>query len=563
MQLHTQYQGASAIVNQPDSAQVAFATNTLRDPSFFRGVLGRPLAFREGLAALYDVVVSDYRYRPKDRLAFQAWLEDQDRKFLANLGVHDAQVREQIRHNEARLAELDALRMDRLKPFHQSRRQYFEYVYHNQYELNYILDPVITVHPDELSFEAFSQDESSYARLAAKYDLFSKVDEFACGTTNIDFSLALHGQLERMRSYRNTTFAIDPGGFQVSVSGPAGTETHKEKKIDLPDSWVMGFLQVHAVMSMGLTHFQIAPVDLFNICRALRRRKAKSSPRALRWELIPGQRIRVVLEPWEHVIELTDTARWDGNDATVRTWGRDRLQVLARLLPVANSFDVYLAGQGMPSFFVADLGDLVFTLGLSGWTDNDWTSEGGKFDLLTTKLTISDAEVTTTYKALESKRLATTAELVAATSLSQARVESALSMLCRTGRAMFDLAGGVHRQRELFTEPFTIAGVQEAQQAAEKGNPQAIAARRIFERGDVKVIARRPLKDGGHKLSASAKGEQGGRVRPLIQTDPEGQIVTATCTCPFFKSNQLAKGPCEHMLALRLVHMERLRQESP
>ena len=35
----------------------------------------------------------------------------------------------------------------------------------------------------------------------------------------------------------------------------------------------------------------------------------------------------------------------------------------------------------MPSFYVADLGEMSFTLGLSGWTTNNW-SEVGNFDLL-------------------------------------------------------------------------------------------------------------------------------------------------------------------------------------
>ena len=156
--------------------------------------------------------------------------------------------------------------------------------------------------PDEVAFEAFSRDESTYARLAAKHELFDRIDEFQCGTTNVDFSTRLHGELERMRSYRSTRFDIAPTGFAVSIgSGPA----HLEKKIDLPESWVMGFLQVHSTMSLGLTRFHMAPVDLFNLCRFLRRHKTRTSPRALRYELEPGKPVRAVLEPWEHAIELT------------------------------------------------------------------------------------------------------------------------------------------------------------------------------------------------------------------------------------------------------------------
>ncbi|MEJ7636997.1 MAG: hypothetical protein WKF75_03150 [Singulisphaera sp.] len=239
------YDGRSGIVNGTDRARVALATNTLREATFFRGTLGHPLLFREALAALHDVVVSDYKYRPRDRVEFQAWLEGQDRAFLAGLGTTDRALREKVQALEARLGELDHARRERLKPFHGARRAYIDHVYKNQYELSYILDPVVTVHPDEVAFEAFSRDESTCARLAAKYELFEQVDEFQCGTTNVDFSTRLHGELERMRTYRRTRFDIDPTGFGVAT----GAGVHFEKKIDLPESWVMGFLQVHSAMS--------------------------------------------------------------------------------------------------------------------------------------------------------------------------------------------------------------------------------------------------------------------------------------------------------------------------
>jgi len=288
------YAGQSGIVSGLRDTRVGLATNSVRDPAFFKGVMRSPTLFREGMAALYSVVVSDYKFRPRDRLAFKAWLDQQDQKFLANLGNRTEDAKRRIAALEARRDVLDQKRIDRLKPFYRARAEYFEWVYTHQYELKYLLDPVITVHPDELSFEAFSKDESSYARVGVKYDLFEKIDEFACGTTNVDFSASLHGELDRMRSYRRTRFDIDPSGLAVVREGSA---SHKEKKIDLPESWVKGFLQVQSAMTLGLTRLRIEPVDLYNLCRFLKRHKAKESPRAMRWELVPGKRARVVFEP--------------------------------------------------------------------------------------------------------------------------------------------------------------------------------------------------------------------------------------------------------------------------
>ncbi len=556
MKLEYSYAGRSAIVNQVDRSRVAFATNTLREATYFEGEMTRPLLFREAMAALYDVVVSDFRYRGRSRPEFEAWLAEQDRLFMQRLAVGAAEARSRMDQLHDRLAVLNADRERVRAPFYDARRRYFEHIYTNQYELWMLLDPVITVHPDEISFEAFSKDESSYARLAAPYDLFGKVGSFECGTTNIDFSARLHGQLDGLRSYRRTHFGIDPGGFTVHT----GDKLHREKKIDVPESWVMGFLQVHSVMSMGLTRLRMGGVDLFNICHRLRRRKARTSPRALRYELIPGERARVVLEPWEEVIELTTTARYQGTShKTFRAWGRDRLRTLERLVPVARTVDVYLAGLGLPSIYVIDLGELTFTLALSGWTDNDWSSGGGQFDLLNRTSEVAQGELDKVHSALLEVRYARADALAMSTGLPVAKARSALSYLCQSGRAMYDLAGGVYRHRELFASPYVVKATAVAE-AAEKKDPQGAAGRKLFEQDAVRVTARRPVTGGdgmGFKLTGSAAGKSG-RVRPLLHLDASSAIVSASCTCSYYKSHQLTKGPCAHVLALRLAHMARL-----
>jgi uncharacterized Zn finger protein len=76
----------------------------------------------------------------------------------------------------------------------------------------------------------------------------------------------------------------------------------------------------------------------------------------------------------------------------------------------------------------------------------------------------------------------------------------------------------------------------------------------------VRIIARRPVTTG-YKLSGSAKGKDGVRVRPQIAVDHEGKILEASCTCAFGEKHGITKGPCEHILALRLAHMDRLKKE--
>ena len=87
----------------------------------------------------------------------------------------------------------------------------------------FVLDPVITVHPDEIFFECFSQDESSYGKLGVNYTGFKNINEFNCGTTNIDYSDDLYDEFQKIRSYKKTFFNVDPSGFEVKTTGKVST----------------------------------------------------------------------------------------------------------------------------------------------------------------------------------------------------------------------------------------------------------------------------------------------------------------------------------------------------
>ena len=102
----------------------------------------------------------------------------------------------------------------------------------------------------------------------------------------------------------------------------------------------------------------------------------------MRFELVAGKPPSLVLEPWEQ----RDRRLWR---ATARTssetdphLGTPTAAGAGAVAAAGGSkFDVYLLGTGLPSFWVADMGDMQLTLGLSGWTANDWT-RGSALDLL-------------------------------------------------------------------------------------------------------------------------------------------------------------------------------------
>jgi hypothetical protein len=332
---------------------------------------------------------------------------------------------------------------DVLQPFYRARKHYFDHIYVHNRDAWYVLDPVISIHPDEIFFECFSEDESSYGKLSASHNVFTNVGEKANGTTNIDYSDGLYQEFQKIRSYKRTTLAIDPGGFAVKTGDDAGFD---EKKIDLPDSWVRGFLQVSSAMTMPLISFELHPMDLHNLIFVLRRRKERVGPRSVRYVLEPGKPVKIVLEPWNVEIMCPRSIYPGAEPRQVRTWGRRRLYTLERLIPVARRFTVHLLGDGMPSFYVADLGDLSFTLGLSGWTANDW-ARLGNFDLLAPRATVDEFTLRRVYDALAQSWCETSASLAHRLHVDESVVKSALAACSQKGQVLYDLASGQYRHR--------------------------------------------------------------------------------------------------------------------
>jgi hypothetical protein len=415
------------------------------------------------------------------------------------------------------------------------------------------LDPVITVHPDRIFFEAFSQDQSVYAQVIANPGLFVTTGEVVAGTTNVDFTAWLWGALGELRSSRETWFRVGAEGFEVKTHGAGG---RFERKVDVPDSWVRGFLEVSCAMAMPGTRIAVKPVDLLAAIRFLRYTKARVSPRALRYEFVPGEDARIVLEPWEHVVRLRRAEHNYSEPHTIRTWGRRRLKLIEPLLPFATGVDIYLKGRGLPSFYVVKMPDLTFVLGLSGWTGQSWT-DTGNFELLGDDAPVGAAVVESVRRELAGRIHASPAALGEALNLKPAVVGRACAKLCRQGRAIFDVESRDFRQRELFEEPIDEARLFPPDERLERAGallaqnavpfarcePQETRKTRTLKTPDGAVTREVVYRDW------RVTGSVGGQNTEIVVGDL-GRIIFGTCGCAFFQENLLGKGPCEHMIAL-------------
>jgi len=423
-------------------------------------------------------------------------------------------------------------------------------------ERYFVLDPIVTVHPDRVFFEAFSADQSAYGLVSLDRALFAPEGEVRHGTTNVDFTAWLWAALAEMRSSRETFFRVGGEGFEVATSGHGG---RFEQKVDVPDDWVRGFLQLQGAMALPGTRLSLRPVDLLAAIRFLRYTKAKVSPRAMRYEMDPGEEARLVLEPWEEQIRLRGAEHGYAERRVIRTWGRRRLALLEPMLPFAERVDVYLKGRALPSFYSLKLPEVTFVLGLSGWTAQRWTGTAS-FDLLVTPGK-PGADKEGALRLLTERHVAKADEMATALAIDLPRASQALAALCAEGRCIFDVEARAYRHRELFAEPVDLAKVYPPHKRRE-------AAERFIVGKQVHIASAAPRET--RKLRR-LKTPEGPILREVILRDwvvqgrvaeqaeveivlsDEDRLIFGRCGCTFFREHLLGQGPCEHLLALLLV----------
>ncbi|WP_315789096.1 SWIM zinc finger family protein [Fischerella sp. JS2] len=546
MEFNYSYKGNTAVVENGGNTQMSFSPDTKRPPTYFIGELQQNIAFREAISALHDVVVSDLRYKPKDKTAYKEWRAKQDEIDWDLVAAMRQDVADKIKQLQTEMTALNQRSYERWRPYYQAREKFRQFVWQKQLDFYFVFDPVITVHPDEVFFECFSVDESTYGRLGASYEVFRNISEFACGTTNVDYSAALYDEFQKIRSYKTTQLQVDPSGFEVQTTNEAA---YKEVKIDLPDSWVRGFLQVSSAMCLPATQFDLHPMDIHNICLVLRRHKEKKGPRSLCYHLQPGEPVRVVFEPWDIEVVCPRSLYTGSQAQTIRTWGRRRLHILERLIPIATKFTVHLLGTGMPSFYVADLGDMSFTLGLSGWTANDW-SGSGNFDLMAPRADVDEWTQKIIFDGLRENWVETADSLAQRLHLSRTAVLGALNAYTQAGRVIYDLNKKVYRVRELSREPLPMERLRFANEREE-------SATRFLSQNVVQVTQ---VSDREGILVLEGNVQDKEKIyNPTLTIDPDERIICAECTCNWHQQNKLYKGPCEHILALRMQHARQCR----
>jgi hypothetical protein len=537
MQVTQSYARPSSAQTDSKGTKFNFSAELSRKPVSINAMILNSLGYARLMLALRKIVKGDWRTPPKDHTAYQEWVTE---RYIEQLPDH-------LKHIEAKkalfLEEREKLKIQKnhiakeLEPLQKevdkARSQYYQWLYKHDRDKWIVLDPVISVHKDAVIFEAFSLDESAYGRVSVPTKNLEIFNQVQYGTTNIDFSQALADEIYRVRSYRPAWLKVEFEKVELSTN----LSNNVEKKIDLPESWVRGFLQVQSASTLDGTSLELHSQTLAKVLEILAQKKEKESPRSLRFILQKGQKIKIVIDPWN--IEVEDNHIFEGEtQPEIRLWGRRRLMVLNDLLPYTDKVQVKLLGTGMPSYWTIELDGHRFDIGLSGWTDNDWAKKGN-FDLLASTGNNTNIDIQKVEQILIKNLSTNPTEVAEIMKTDRISATYALQELCKNGQAMYDHLNNSYRWRQLLKQDIKLTQNEEDERLK--------YAVELVKNKQVNIISETKLEKGikGYKIGVQGKNFY----QPTIQLDLDGRIKFADCGCSFHRRNKLRQGPCSHIMA--------------
>ncbi len=567
MKVNYKYASPSRCMQAGDKATLGLSPDLSRDEKVsFSGKLKHPLLFRDAMLMLREIVISDTGMKTKERPEYFEWLDQEIERRINEHKEYMPNVREalkkeidtydvQLFHQNHEIKKLLDIQKnlqkqideyDAWKDYNKIERDFWKFIKDRDYSLWFVLDPVITVHNDQVSFEAFSIDESIYGCLSVAMDEFDLLQQPALGTTNIDFSVKLEKEMQRFRSYTDVTLSINPEGFTVDNDI---VPEYVEKKIDLPDTWIKGFNQVSSAAALSGIEIELSPSDMYDICAFLRKHKEKKSPRYMKWILEPGQRVQIVFEPFGTVITLN--AVYNGQQRREeKIWGRRRWLVTEKLIPLSKAFYVRLLGFGMPQFIRADMGTMQMVIGFSSWSSNDWV-KGTAFNIMAgfTGMGCYDR----VYPLMKNKRCLSMNEIYNnIPGTKNNKTKAGIGMLFRRGEGYFDIASNKVRFRQLCNTPIP----EELYEVTDIERDVQKYSKLTFDNMTVRYTQRKEFifstKYSQHGLVPSDNTE--------IVIDQDGQITKVDCCCSKFKRGEKnISDPCAHILALYVASFKLLK----
>jgi hypothetical protein len=367
-------------------------------------------------------------------------------------------------------------------------------------------DPIVTCSDERLRFEGFSACCGAYARV----DLHPEAvrgERFGRGTTNVDFNPPMLAALAMVRESDDVSLTV--GADQVELA--TGRETVLEKKVKLPVRWLKGLVEVQACQSRMRAVHEISGVEAGRFLRSLPRMKTN---RRETWIVSAGRGLR---------LSQVETR------GAVRVGGLERLRVLEGLAPHARWLRIFADDATGASGWTLLMDDARFHLVISPEVWRGFSGEGQALESLAWGNWKS--ALPKIRAALKWEAVIDLPSLAARSGLSPQTVQDTLAALGGRGLVGFDLGESAYFHREL---PFDMNLVEKLQ-------PRLQNARKLIAAGKVRIDAR-----SAEPIEAYVEGS-GVEHRVRLWAEE------ARCTCPWHSRHGDSRGPCKHILAVRIA----------
>lgn len=529
-----------------DTSSVAFGADISQEPVYLSARVRPSRAFARLMLTLGRVVRMKENGQEKDHSAYQAWVRGEYFKELPAAKAAAAIELPLVVSERGRLLEEAgrlSRRADELMPrgdaFWDQRSAFWEWLYTHNRDAWMVLDPIVSVQPDATFFEAFSQDESIYARVRVPSDALETDADLQAGTTNIDFSVALERELARTRSYRPLHLTV--GASSVGVT--TDVSSILERKIDLPDTWVRGLVEVQAALSLAPVEITLSSGMVADVIARIESQRERIGPRALLFRLVPGQPVSIEVQPWGDTF-FDPLSRYDGSDErTIKVWGRRRLGVLADLLPHVDTVTIHLVDNGMPTFWSVTVDGIGLTIGLSGWSSQDWAGRA-RFSAMIPASMAEPGTVAQTAVLLRAKGILAPDDIAQELNVTPAQARAVLQRLCVAGKAMYDPDLRRYRWRTLFPQ-------LDLEADTEAGREERMGVE-LSRRKSVTIESDEFSSEGVRRVTSRiSDGERESSV--VLESDIDGRVTYAQCDCSHFRYHKLRRGPCRHIVATNIA----------
>ena len=385
--------------------------------------------------------------------------------------------------------------------------RYFKYVPVDQ------RDPILSAQGDRLRAECFSACNGVYARM----DIFqSTLDgEILYGTTNVDIGSKLRKSLFEIKQGDRLKFRIGDEGWKVLHSkkleyGSVLTDILIQRPVKMPDRWIRA-LGNCAVLHQNMKYkFHVEGMQAKAFIAML--------PPAT------GKEQSGWLSPTKSGVMLK--LREEKNSVYIS--GLHRLSALKRVMSNVNAIYFYAPANGEKGQMMLEvcMTGANITLSLTAKSYEAYSGEGALLDSLSDIKVSESADKIDDILNFDPKL--DLDKMSKSTGLIKDDMYKALELLAVSGKLGFDVRENAFFHRELPDDPDRVL----------KDNPRLEAARKLAE-------------DTVYTEDNVWHVKSGDTVyRVIYPTDCRTE--NAKCTCTWYLRHQNGRGPCKHILAVKL-----------